>query len=117
FADGQYFDIVLGNPPYLRQENIHTPYLKDHSKEDNKAYKTKLAHAMYELFPHFFGYTDAKQTVTNPINQKSDLYIYFYLLGLSLLNNNGSFCFITSNSWLDVGYGADLQEFLLKYCH
>jgi hypothetical protein len=26
-------------------------------------------------------------------------------------------CFITSNSWLDVGYGKDLQEFLLKYCH
>lgn len=119
FADGQYFDIVLGNPPYLRQENIHTPYLKDHSKEDNKAYKAKLAHAMYELFPHFFGYTDkyGKQTITNPINQKSDLYIYFYLLGLSLLNAKGTFCFITSNSWLDVGYGADLQEFLLKHCH
>ncbi|MEO7018937.1 MAG: DNA methyltransferase [Ktedonobacteraceae bacterium] len=119
FADGQRFDIVLGNPPYLRQENIHTPYKKDYSKEDNKTYKAKLAHAMYELFPRFFGYTDKhnKQTVANPINQKSDLYIYFYLLGLSLLNKDGAFCFITSNSWLDVGYGADLQEFLLKHCH
>ncbi|MEM5810090.1 MAG: hypothetical protein QW156_04360, partial [Candidatus Aenigmatarchaeota archaeon] len=26
----------------------------------------------------------------------------------------GIFCFINSNSWLDVGYGAGLQEFLLK---
>jgi len=119
FADQQRFDIVIGNPPYLRQEQIHTPYRKDSSKEDNKAYKTKLAHMVYELFPRFFGSTtkQGKQTVTNPINQKSDLYIYFYLLGLSLLNNKGSFCFITSNSWLDVGYGADLQEFLLKHCH
>jgi Eco57I restriction-modification methylase len=119
FADGQCFDIVLGNPPYLRQEHIHPPDLKDYSKEHNKAYKAKLAHAMYELFPHFFGYNDRndKQPPSNPINQKSDLYIYFYLLGLSLLNNKGTFCFITSNSWLDVGYGADLQEFLLKYCH
>ncbi len=119
FADQQRFDIVIGNPPYLRQEQIHTPYLKDSSKEDNKAYKAKLAHMVYELFPRFFGYTDkyGKQTVTNPINQKSDLYIYFYLLGLSLLNDKGAFCFITSNSWLDVGYGADLQEFLLKHCH
>jgi hypothetical protein len=33
------------------------------------------------------------------------------------LNENGSFSFITSNSWLDVGYGADLQEFLLKHSH
>ncbi len=112
------FDIVLGNPPYLRQENIHAPYLKDASKEDNKAYKEKLAHAMYKLFPRFFGYTNkyGKQIVTHPIDQKSDLYIYFYFLGLSLLNDKGTFCFITSNSWLDAGYGADLQEFLLKHC-
>ncbi len=119
FAEQGRFSIVIGNPPYLRQEHIHTPYLKDTTKEDNKAYKAKLAHMVYELFPRFFGYTDkyGKQTVTNPINQKSDLYIYFYLLGLSLLNDKGAFCFITSNSWLDVGYGADLQEFLLKHCH
>lgn len=29
--------------------------------------------------------------------------------------SKGTFCFITSNSWLDVGYGRDLQEFLLKH--
>ena len=51
------------------------------------------------------------------IDKKSDYYIYFYFHGLSLLNDKGIFCFITSNSWLDVGYGKDLQEFLLKYCH
>ena len=34
-----------------------------------------------------------------------------------MLNTKGSFCFITSNSWLDVGYGRNLQEFLLKHCH
>ncbi|MDO9228272.1 MAG: Eco57I restriction-modification methylase domain-containing protein, partial [Syntrophales bacterium] len=51
------------------------------------------------------------------MDAKSDLYIYFYFHGLSLLNDKGAFCFITSNSWLDVGYGADLQEFLLKQCH
>ena len=39
---------------------------------------------------------------------------YFYFHGLSLLNPTGTFCFITSNSWLDVGYGAELQEFLLR---
>jgi hypothetical protein len=30
------------------------------------------------------------------------------------LKPGGIFCFINSNSWLDVGYGAGLQEFLLK---
>jgi hypothetical protein len=51
------------------------------------------------------------------LDAKSDLYIYFYFGALSLLNSAGSFCFITSTSWLDVGYGADLQEFLLRHAH
>lgn len=51
------------------------------------------------------------------MDAKSDLYIYFYFGALSLLNSAGSFCFITSTSWLDVGYGADLQEFLLRHAH
>ncbi|MCX7839545.1 MAG: hypothetical protein N2559_08850, partial [Anaerolineae bacterium] len=48
------------------------------------------------------------------IDRKSDLYVYFYYVGLSLLREGGIFCFINSNSWLDVDYGAELQEFLLR---
>ncbi len=54
---------------------------------------------------------------TPQLSAKSDLYVYFYFHGLSLLNPKGTFCSITSNSWLDVGYGAKLQEFLLTQCH
>ena len=49
------------------------------------------------------------------IDRNGDYYIYFYFHALSLLNPKGTFCFITSNSWLDAEYGKDLQEFLLKY--
>src|SRR3970282_2700439 len=76
------------------------------STEDKKEYKNKLLSSIQAHFP-FIG----------KIDKKSDYYIYFYFHGLSLLNERGTFCFITSNSWLDVGYGKDLQEFLLKYCH
>jgi len=31
-------------------------------------------------------------------DKKSDYYIYFYFHGLSLLNEKGTFCFITSTS-------------------
>ena len=79
---------------------------------------------MYQAFPYFFGYKrekdikpDPSRAVSHKLNAKSDLYIYFYFHGLSLLNPKGAFCFITSNSWLDVGYGKDLQEFTLKHCH
>ncbi len=124
FANGK-FDIVIGNPPYVRQELIADPFLPEaeRSKDEHKReYKKKLMRAIYAAFPKFFGYdinqsTASELVVRNKLDGKSDLYIYFYLFGLSLLNENGAFSFITSNSWLDVGYGAKLQEFLLKHCH
>jgi type I restriction-modification system DNA methylase subunit len=113
------FDIVIGNPPYVRQENIAVPCTpqEETTTENKKAYKEKLACSVYHAFPRFFGFNESKGAAARKLNAKSDLYIYFYFHGLSLLNSKGSFCFITSNSWLDVGYGKDLQEFLLKHGH
>jgi len=112
------FDIVIGNPPYVRQESIADPRTprEDVTPENKREYKAKLAQSVYEAFLKFFGYNAKSGAVGHKIDAKSDLYIYFYLHGLSLLNPKGSFCFITSNSWLDVGYGKDLQEFLLRQC-
>src|SRR5712692_3993440 len=121
FAGGKYgFDIVIGNPPYVRQEKIAAPRprgIEVVGETQKETYKAKLARSVYSAFPDFFGYKETRDTVAHKIDAKSDLYIYFYFYGLGLLNPNGAFCFITSNSWLDVGYGADLQEFLLRYCH
>jgi hypothetical protein len=106
FGDKGGFDIVIGNPPYIRQEKISPPNkMKDEvTLEDRRDYKEKLINSVKSKFP-----------VIENIDRKSDYYIYFYFHGLSLLNDKGTFCFITSNSWLDVGYGKELQEFLLKY--
>jgi len=118
-GDRRGFDIVIGNPPYLRQERIADPNLtqEEVTTENKKVYKAKLMRSVYKEYPSFFKYKTATDKATHKIDAKSDLYIYFYFYGLSLLNDKGSFCFITSNSWLDVGYGRDLQEFLLKRCH
>ena len=83
------FDVVIANPPYVRQEEI-TP----------KTYKDSLA----------------KQYAT-AVTLRSDLYCYFYARGLQLLRDGGMHVFVCSNSWLDVGYGAKLQEHLLKTAH
>ena len=106
FSEKEGFDIVIGNPPYVRQEMISPPNkLKSEvTSEEKKEYKDKLIESVKERFP-----------VLKDVGKRSDYYIYFYFHGLSLLNNNGSFCFITSNSWLDVEYGKVLQEFLCKY--
>jgi len=106
FGDKGGFDIVIGNPPYVKQQKISPPN-KPKSEvtiEDRNNYKNKLIESVKEIFP-----------VVKDWDKRSDYYIYFYFHGLSLLNTNGTFCFITSNSWLDVEYGKELQEFLCKY--
>jgi hypothetical protein len=106
FGDKGGFDIVIGNPPYVRQEKISPPNrLKTEvSLQDRKEYKGKLIKSVQSCFQ-----------VIEGIDRKSDYYVYFYFHGLSLLNKNGTFCFITSNSWLDIEFGKELQEFILKY--
>jgi len=104
FFDRGGFDIIIGNPPYVRQEEIGDPNDKI---KNNKEYK-KLLHKMVRAdFTDYF-----KPKVK--INGKSDLYTYFYIRSLRLLNKNGVHVFVCSNSWLDVGYGVWFQQFLLQ---
>ena len=126
FSQDGGFDIVIENPPYVSTKKIAEPTLaRDEVTLANKnAYKAKLARSVYQAFPEFFGYQPQKDTKENPaaavkhkLDGNSDLYVYFYFHGLSLLNPRGTFCTITSKAWLDVGYGKDLQEFLLTQCH
>ena len=128
FSQREGFDIVVENPPYTRQKDIRDLMLPRDvaiTSTNKKIYKAKLARAIYQAFPSFFGYQDKKDiepdkpeaAAKRKIDANSGLYIYFYFHGLSLLNPKGTFCSITSNSWLDVDYGKNLQEFLLKQCH
>ncbi len=87
FAQRRGFDIAIANPPYVRQENIGP----------NKPVLVSQ-------------YADA-------VTARSDLFCYFYARALQLLVDGGTQVFVCSNSWLDVGYGAKLQEFLLNNTH
>ncbi|MBM4464007.1 MAG: hypothetical protein FJ014_00305 [Chloroflexi bacterium] len=109
FAEKGGFDICIGNPPYVRQEEIGPPtenpddYDVDEWRSLKQDYKDRLARSVQALWGS-----------AARVDRKSDLYVYFYYAGLSLLREGGVFCFINSNSWLDVGYGARLQDFLLR---
>ena len=92
FADihaGGGFDIVIANPPYVRQEEIQP-----------EEYKKRLQNA----------YAAAA-------GGRSDLYCYFYARALQLLKPGGMHLFVCSNSWLDVGYGSQLKQYLLRNGH
>ncbi|OQA64236.1 MAG: Eco57I restriction-modification methylase [Ignavibacteria bacterium ADurb.Bin266] len=100
------FDIVIANPPYVRQESIAPPDVTKPTPEQKKQYKKELNEVAELWFPNWFD--------KHKLSGRSDLYVFFYLLGLKLLNNNGVFCYISENSWLDVGYGTNLQDYLLN---
>ena len=88
-SDEPGFDLVIANPPYVRQESIDK-VVKEHVK-------------VHELF-------------SGTISGMSDLYAYFYARTTQLLKRGGVSSFICSNTWMDVGYGRLLQkEFLTHF--
>ncbi len=113
FFDRGGFDVIIGNPPYVRQESIADP----HGRLSPQEYKAALLEMVRLDFPDYFAksriQTDRFQKGRKP-GGRSDLYTYFYIRALRLLNPQGVHVFICSNSWLDVGYGAWLQAFFLR---
>ncbi|MFP4394041.1 MAG: Eco57I restriction-modification methylase domain-containing protein, partial [Anaerolineales bacterium] len=113
FFDAGGFDVIIGNPPYVRVEGIRDPY----GHLSSKAYKAALREMVLLDFPGYFAKSQADVSSFKRGRQpsgRSDLYTYFYVRSLRLLNPQGVHVFICSNSWLDVKYGAWLQEFFLR---
>jgi hypothetical protein len=73
------FDIVLANPPYVRQELI-----KDIKPKLKSVYRTEYVGT-------------------------ADLYVFFYLRALQLLTRGGMLVFISSNKWFRAAYGKKLR--------
>jgi len=133
--DNPGFDLIIGNPPYVRQEDIlpaddalelerlFKPENKDEKTKVSKDYKEKLSSKVFDTYPFLKtqartkidGKTKTIDIYDKKVPGRSDLYVYFQLLAPSLLNSKGTFCFIISNSWLDVEFGGFVQQFLLKH--
>jgi len=75
-------DILIGNPPYVRQEKI-------------REYKARFK----QLYP--LTYTGT-----------ADLYVYFYERSHQLLAEGGVLLFITSNKYFRANYGRGLRKLL-----
>ncbi len=100
------FDIIIGNPPFLRQETFGPKISDDkENKNDQISYKEKVLAEIAKL---------SKGKEFHHRYLKSDFYIYFFYKALNLLEENGVVCFITSNSWLDAKFGFKFQEYLLN---
>ncbi len=80
------FDIVVANPPYVRQELImdQKPQLRG-------------------IFPDVY-------------HGVADLYVYFYRRAIQILKAKGMLVFISSNKWFRSNYGAPLRTVVERTC-
>ncbi|GAA7150450.1 class I SAM-dependent DNA methyltransferase [Helicobacter pylori] len=78
------FDCIIGNPPYIRQEQIRP-----------------LKPLLEKQYKDFY-------------NSSADIYTYFFALAYHLLKEKGFNAFITSNKYARARYGAQLRGLLLK---
>lgn len=76
------FDVVIANPPYIRQEQI-------------RGLKPNLE----KLLPQVYSGT-------------ADLYVYFYAQALDLLRKGGVMTFISPNKFMRTKYGEKLRAYL-----
>ena len=97
------FDVITANPPYIRQELL-----------DEKE-KIKIRSLVEGEYPSrlSIGKPRKESKIGIVLDKQSDIYIYFYIHAIKFLKDGGRLGFISSNKWLEVGYGIPFQKFLL----
>jgi adenine-specific DNA-methyltransferase len=91
--DNGVFDIVIGNPPYVRQKELKNMII---TGTDGQAQPLKDAlKGQYETF-----------------TGTADLYVYFFERSLQLLSTGGVLSFITSNKYFRARYGERLRTYM-----
>jgi len=81
-GDDGGFEAVIGNPPYVRQEQL-APYK-----------------------PYF------QQDYAEVYHGVADLFVYFFAQGLRKARHGGRLSYISSNSWLRANYATPLRKYL-----
>jgi adenine-specific DNA-methyltransferase len=79
------FDVVIGNPPYVRVQNLE-----------------------YQVIDYY-------KTSYKSCHQRTDLYLMFIEKGLSLLRKKGKLSYICPILFTNSDYGKGLRQFLLKH--
>jgi len=85
------FDVVVTNPPYTRQEEME---YKDQIREEALTY------------------SDGSKI---PLDARAGIYAYFFTQSARFMKNHGMMGQITSDTWLDVGFGEDIKRFFLEH--
>lgn len=85
-TDQNKFDIVIGNPPYIRIQHL------------GKNRRDKIKNGNWLFF-----------------KGNSDLYLIFYELGLKILKEKGTLIYIAPSGWIRNKAGENMRRILLDY--
>ena len=123
------FAAIVGNFPYIGADRIERMV-----KGYRQTVARRLADDWFQVYPDGFAFkrkTDEKQhrlarqngLALDPFLEKAapiistyaDLYVSIFWHAAAFLKEGGRMGIVTSNAWLDVGYGYALQRFLLDH--
>lgn len=123
------FDAIVGNFPYIGADRIERSI-----KGYGNIIKRRLAEDWFESYPEGFTLKNAidqkqlkraleqglttqqfKDKAEPVITAMADLYVSLFWHAAAFLKPGGRMGIVTSNAWLDVGYGRALQQFFLDH--
>ena len=93
----RWFDAIVGNPPYTRQEEI------EGISEKDKSYKSTIIQNSLK---------DDKGRTIVQIGKRAGIHAYFFVHGTKFLKDGGYFGFIVSNKFIKSGYGMNLRKYI-----
>jgi methylase of polypeptide subunit release factors len=119
------FDAILGNSPYVSQDQI------ERAQAGYKEFlRQRLIAGWFDSYPQLFCYEHKKDQAEFEklvalgkhascdraqaqlrISVYADLYVYLFFHAARFLAPGGRMGIVTSNAWLDVNYGYELQRF------
>jgi len=97
------FDGAVGNFPYIRQELIEKRW---------PGYKKKIGRVIFDDWKD--DYRELFDNGDMKLSGQADIYAYLFFHTARFLKDDGRMGIVTSNAWLDVAYGYELQKFFLK---
>ena len=122
------FDAIIGNFPYISADQIekheagYLAFLRDRlivdwfdEYPDLFRYENKAAQEFFDTAIATGKHKESeRKTVQHRISTYADLYVHLFFHATRFLKPGGRMGIVTSNAWLDVNYGYELQKFFFK---
>lgn len=108
---GFQFDAIVGNPAYISYQNLEKIGKFRNLKSNYRKY---LLQSLTEIAKQKGADSDLDKLLQS-WSGYSDMAVYVIVLSWLLLDERGQIVFVTTNHWLERGYGLPIKRFLAKH--